>query len=216
MAFDTPGAEMNRTELATSRAGLAAPSSEIDLVELLAAAANGDERAWSALVSHFHGLLWATARGCGLSDADAADVTQTTWMRLAERLGSIAQPAALPGWLVTTTRREAIRVSARARRPLPAVLFSSVVLDQDQSPADLLVRAERQHELRAAFRHLGERCRLLLAMLTGDAPLSYEEISAEVDIPLGSIGPTRRRCLTKLAEQLEQRGASASSGRSGG
>ena len=74
--------------------------------------------AWSELVAQFHGLLWATARACGLSEADAADVTQTTWMRLAEHLGRITEPAALPGWLVSTTRREAI--SRLEARPTPA------------------------------------------------------------------------------------------------
>jgi RNA polymerase sigma factor (sigma-70 family) len=182
----------------------------IDVVALLRAATDGDDRAWSALVAHFHGLLWATARACGLSEADAADVTQTTWLRLAERLGQLDEPAALPGWLVTTTRREAIRVSKRSRRPLPALLFGNPALDQDQSPADLLVRAERQHELRLAFRHLGERCRVLLAMLTGDDRLSYEEISRVVGIPLGSIGPTRSRCLGKLARYLADRDQRAS------
>lgn len=195
---------MSRAEWTTAEAG-------IDVAALLRAATVGDDRAWSTLVVHFNGLLWATARACGLSEADAADVTQTTWLRLAEHLERITEPAALPGWLVTTTRREAIRVSNRTRRPLPALLFSSLAVEQDQSPADLLVRAERQHELRLAFRHLGERCRLLLAMLTGDARLSYEEIATEVDIPVGSIGPTRRRCLTKLAQHLADRDEPVSS-----
>lgn len=184
------------------------------VASLLEAAAEGDERAWSALVVHFHGLLWATARACGLSEPDAADVTQTTWLRLAEQLGKISEPAALPGWLVTTTRREAIRVSQRARRPVPAVLLGSLLLDDHHSAVDLLVRAERNQELRAAFRRLGERCRLLLAMLSADAQYSYEDISSQVEIPVGSIGPTRRRCLTKLAKLLEN--AEASSTAKGG
>ena len=175
---------------------------------LLEAAGEGDERAWSQLVARFHGLLWATARACGLSQADTADVTQTTWLRLAENLGKISEPAALPGWLVTTTRREAIRVSNRARRPLPAVLLGTTDLDDDHSAVELLVRAERNHELRVAFRHLGERCRLLLAMLSADAHYSYEEISGQVGIPIGSIGPTRRRCLTKLVQLLPDTGVS--------
>ncbi|MEP7113058.1 MAG: sigma-70 family RNA polymerase sigma factor [Ilumatobacteraceae bacterium] len=170
---------------------------------LLESAAEGDERAWSVLVAHFHGLLWATARACGLSEPDAADVTQTTWLRLAEQLGKITEPAALPGWLVTTTRREAIRVSQRARRPVPAVLLGPRYLDDDHSAVDLLLRAERQQELRVAFRRLGERCRLLLAMLSADARYSYEDISSQVEIPVGSIGPTRRRCLTKLVRLLD-------------
>jgi RNA polymerase sigma factor (sigma-70 family) len=184
------------------RPDLTVPDTAPQVAALLEAATNGDERAWSELVAQFHGLLWATARACGLSEADAADVTQTTWLRLAEHLGRITEPEALPGWLVTTTRREAIRVSNRARRPLPAVLFGAVDLDADQSAVDLLVRAERHQELRVAFRHLGERCRLLLAMLSADARYSYEEISSHAGIPVGSIGPTRRRCLTKLVALL--------------
>ncbi|MCU1500707.1 MAG: polymerase sigma factor [Ilumatobacteraceae bacterium] len=190
--------------------------SSTQLRALLESAAEGDERAWAELVGQFHGLLWATARACGLSEADAADVTQTTWLRLAEHLGKITEPAALPGWLVTTTRREAIRVSNRARRPLPAVLLGSLNFDDEHSAVDVLVRAERHHELRVAFRHLGERCRLLLAMLSADARFSYEEISSQVDIPVGSIGPTRRRCLTKLVRILGDRGLSASGERTMG
>jgi len=190
-----------------NRLGVTTTENAVQVATLLEAAADGDERAWSELVAQFHGLLWATARACGLSEADAADVTQTTWMRLAEHLGRITQPAALPGWLVSTTRREAISVSKRARRPHPAVLLGSLDLDDD-SAVDLLVRAERHQELRAAFRRLGERCRLLLAMLSADARYSYDEISSQVDIPMGSIGPTRRRCLTKLSQLLDQDGVS--------
>ena len=186
-----------------NRLGVTTTENGVQVATLLEAAADGDERAWSELVAQFHGLLWATARACGLSEADAADVTQTTWLRLAEQLGKITEPAALPGWLVTTTRREAIRVSQRARRPVPAVLLGSLHLDDDHSAVDLLVRAERNQELRAAFRRLGERCRLLLAMLSADAQYSYDDISSQVEIPVGSIGQTRRRCLTKLAKLLE-------------
>jgi RNA polymerase sigma factor (sigma-70 family) len=185
-----------------SRSDVRAADSAV-VATLLEAAAQGDERAWSELVVQFHGLLWATARACGLSEHDAADVTQTTWLRLAEQMGKISEPAALPGWLVTTTRREAIRVSQRARRPVPAVLLGSLQLDDDHSAVDLLVRAERHQELRVAFRRLGERCRLLLAMLSSDPRYSYEDVSSQVEIPVGSIGPTRRRCLTKLAKLME-------------
>jgi RNA polymerase sigma factor (sigma-70 family) len=192
------------------RADVTSAESAMQVASLLEAAADGDERAWSELVAQFHGLLWATARACGLSEDDAADVTQTTWLRLAEHLGRITEPAALPGWLVTTTRREAIRVSNRARRPLPAILLGTLDLDDDHSAVELLVRAERHQELRAAFRHLGERCRLLLAMLSADARYSYEEISGQVGIPMGSIGPTRRRCLTKLVQLLPDGGVEES------
>lgn len=174
----------------------------VQIGSLLEAAAGGDERAWRDLVARFHQLLWATARACGLTEADAADVTQTTWMRLAEQLGRITEPEALPGWLVTTTRREAIRVATRARRPLPSALLGTLDLDDEHSALDRMVKAERRQELRAAFRRLGERCRVLLAMLSADDHVSYEDISSQVEIPVGSIGPTRRRCLTKLARLL--------------
>lgn len=188
---------------------------ETPVASLLDAAADGDEQAWSALVARFHRLLWATARATGLSEADAADVTQTTWLRLAEQLGRITEPAALPGWLVTTTRREAIRVSQRSRRPLPSVLLGRVDVDDDYSAVDRLVRAERHDELRAAFRRLGERCRILLAMLSADDRHSYEDISAQLEMPVGSIGPTRRRCLTKLAGLLDAGGEKVAGGARG-
>ena len=182
---------------------------------LLAAAAEGDEAAWRELVDRFNRLLWATARGCGLMEADAADVTQTTWMRLAEQLGHITTPEALPGWLVTTARREAVRVAQRSRRPLPPPLLAGVDLDDQPSAIDQLVKAERREDLRHAFRRLGERCRLLLALLSADAPCSYEDISDQAGIPVGSIGPTRRRCLTKLATLLESERPSATQQRAG-
>jgi RNA polymerase sigma factor (sigma-70 family) len=169
---------------------------------LLAAAASGDELAWRDLIARFHRLVWSTARACGLSEADAADVTQTTWMRLAEQLGRITEPEPLPGWLVTTTRREAARVARRERRPLPSALLGTLDIDDEHTALERLVRAERRAELRVAFRRLGERCRVLLALMSADGPVSYADISLQVEIPVGSIGPTRRRCLTKLARLL--------------
>ena len=149
-----------------NRLGVTTTESAMQVATLLQAAADGDERAWSELVAQFHGLLWATARACGLSEADAADVTQTTWMRLAEHLGRITQPAALPGWLVSTTRREAISVSKRARRPPPAVLLGSLVSTTTTAPSTAL-RAERHRELRGVPPP-GEQCRLMLAMLSAE------------------------------------------------
>jgi RNA polymerase sigma factor (sigma-70 family) len=183
----------------------ATESVRIGLAPVVDAALHGNEQAWREIVDRFERLVWATARSCGLNEADAADVTQTTWLRLAEQLGRISAPEALPGWLVTTTRREAARVAKRSRRPLPAQLMANVDLTADPPPADVVVAAERRSEVRAAFEHLGERCRILLALLSADAPMSYEEISAQVDMPVGSIGPTRRRCLGKLARLLDHR-----------
>jgi RNA polymerase sigma factor (sigma-70 family) len=177
---------------------------DLGLTSLVEAATAGDELAWRQIVERFERLVWATARSCGLIEADAADVAQTTWLRLAENLARISTPDALPGWLVTTTRREAARVSRRSRRPIPARLVVDLDLRNSEPPTDVVVDAERRHEVRTAFEHLGERCRVLLALLSADAPLSYEQISAQVEMPVGSIGPTRRRCLGKLARLLHR------------
>lgn len=175
---------------------------ELRIGQLVDAAAQGDEGAWRQLVTRFQGLVWATARACGLAEADAADVTQTTWMRLAEQLGRIDTAEALPGWLVTTTRREAVKVAKRAKRPLPPRLLTGVDFDTGPSPAELVVAAERRDQVRTAFEQLGGRCRLLLALLSADVPFSYREIATQADIPVSHIGPTRRRCLGKLANLL--------------
>ena len=175
---------------------------DIEIVTLMQAAAAGDEHAWRRIVDRYHRLIWATARACGLAEADAADVCQTTWLRLAENLDRITEPAALPGWLVTTTRREAVRVSKLTRRPVPPRLVGGLDLGDD-SAFEHIERAERRRDVRTAFRRLGERCRVLLALLTADEACSYDEISRQVGIPVGSIGPTRRRCLTKLATLMD-------------
>ncbi|HZG95557.1 MAG TPA: sigma-70 family RNA polymerase sigma factor, partial [Mycobacteriales bacterium] len=80
------------------------------LTELVRAAADGDQRAWNALVDRFSRLVWAVARQHRLSEADAGDVAQATWLRLVENLASLREPEAVGGWLATTARREALRV----------------------------------------------------------------------------------------------------------
>jgi RNA polymerase sigma factor (sigma-70 family) len=170
---------------------------------LLARAAQGDQRAWNALVDEHSRLLWSVARSFRLDAADANDVVQTTWLRLLEHLDRIEDPSRLVGWLVTTARREAMRVLRRSGRERPVV--EDTVLDRpdDGPPVDSrLLQDERNRALWDAFSRLNEKCRQLLRVAVTH-PQAYDEISEALGMPIGSIGPTRRRCLTQLRALLE-------------
>lgn len=171
--------------------------------ELVAAAAGGDEAAWVELVRRYTPLVRSVIWQFRLSTADAADVNQTVWLRVVEQLPRLRESAALPGWIVTTTRNECLRVIRLGRRttsfdPLDtASIADTRDLDQ-QSVDDALLRAERNQVLRDALAELEPRCQQLIGMLVGDPPASHKEISEKLDIAPGSIGPTRGRCLRKL------------------
>jgi RNA polymerase sigma factor (sigma-70 family) len=169
-----------------------------DLVTLVRSAAAGDQGAWNELVARFEGLVWATARAHRLSRADAADVAQTTWLRLVENLDRIREPERLGAWLATTARRECLRhIRLHAREPLTDEL--DLFESPDDQPLDLLLlTTERDTALWRAFARLSERCQQLLRMLVSSAEPSYEAIGAALDMPIGAIGPTRMRCLEKL------------------
>jgi RNA polymerase sigma factor (sigma-70 family) len=170
---------------------------------LLARAAQGDQRAWDELVDEHSRLLWSVARSFRLDAADANDVVQTTWLRLLEHLDRIEDPSRLIGWLVTTARREAMRVLRKSGRERPVV--EDTVLDRpdDGPPVDAaLLQDERNQALWEAFARLGEKCRQLLRVAVTH-PQAYDEISEALGMPIGSIGPTRRRCLTQLRALLE-------------
>ena len=170
---------------------------------LLARAAQGDQRAWDQLVDSHTRLLWAVARSFRLDAADANDVVQTTWLRLVEHLDRIEDPSRLVGWLVTTARREAMRVLRRSGRERPAIEESMLERADDSPPVDTaLLLDERNAALWRAYEQLGDKCRQLLRVAVYE-PQAYEEISAALGMPIGSIGPTRRRCLTQLKTLLE-------------
>ena len=166
--------------------------------DLVRAAAAGDQAAWSELVERFQGLVWATARSFRLSRADAADVAQTTWLRLVENLDRIREPDRLGAWLATTARREAfrhLRLHGRELTSDEADLFEAPVDD----PLEVaLLTEERDTALWRAFAQLSERCQTLLRLLVSEDEPSYEAIGAALDMPIGAIGPTRMRCLDKL------------------
>lgn len=170
-------------------------------------AATGDERAWREIVEEFDGMLWAIARGHRLCHADEADVVQTTWLRLAENIDRLREPARLAGWLATTARRECLRTLSASRRELVDT-GTIEVADDETLPIDgHLIRAERDAALRSALRQLPARDQALLGMLAADSPPSYEEIGTALRMPIGSIGPTRGRALQRLRCELQRRDA---------
>lgn len=178
------------------------------LDELVRSARAGRVEAWNAIVDRFAGLVWAIARRHRLSDADAADVSQTTWLRLVEHLDRIEDPDRIGGWLATTARRESLRVLRLADRQIPAAQddFVDVVAVNEVAVDAALLNEERDRELWELVAGLPVRCQLLLEMLTNDALLSYVEIGDALSMPTGSIGPTRARCLEHLRRLAASRG----------
>ncbi len=175
----------------------------MSLQQLLQAASAGDQAAWGALVDRFEGLVWSTTRAHRLSRADAADVVQTTWLRLIENLGRIQDPERLGAWLATTARRECLRHIRLHGRELP-VEDDDVFEAPSEEPVEArMIARERDDTLRRAFAKVSERCQTLLRLLSAPEPPSYEEISGALAMPIGAIGPTRARCLDKLRRILE-------------
>jgi RNA polymerase sigma factor (sigma-70 family) len=171
------------------------------VTELVTSARNGDKQAWDALVERYAPLIWSVCRRHRLDGADADDVGQSVWLQLVAHLGKIRDPAALPGWLATTTRRECLRVLRVARGPHAAgypLDAATIPDDQAQMVEQLLLAAERDAAFREAFLHLPPCCQRLIAQLIQDPPVPYAEISTTLDIPVSSIGPIRGRCLDRL------------------
>lgn len=168
------------------------------VVGLVARARDGDQMAWDQIVERYAPLVWSMCQRYRLSRADADDVGACVWLRLVERLDTIREPAALPGWLATTTRRECLRVLRAKDRELPVEDHQLMVDDANPAPDDWLLAQERQIALRTAFAELSQRCRRLLELLFSEPSTPYDEISSILGIPVGTIGPTRQRCLGKL------------------
>jgi RNA polymerase sigma factor (sigma-70 family) len=166
---------------------------------LVVAAAEGNDEAWGLLVDRFAGLIWAIARSHGLSTSDAADVSQSTWLRFAEHAQRIRQPERVAGWLATTARNESVRLLRRGRRDVPMAALSEDRLCDDATELDTrLLEEERDKSLVRAFDALPSRCKTLLRVLTAVPAPSYAEASVVLEMPVGSIGPTRARCLDHL------------------
>lgn len=172
---------------------------------LVQRAVAGDQRAWNELVEEFGGLVWATARAYRLSHADAAEVSQITWLRLVENLDRLHDPARVGAWLATTARHECIRQLRRTSRVIPSADLPERV-SESATPDEALLADERDRELWSAMERLPARDRKLLRMLIADPTPSYAEISAALQMPIGSIGPTRARALERLRRQMDKLG----------
>ena len=174
-----------------------------DVVLLVNAAQQGDEAAWGEIVDRYTPLVVSVVLRYRLSPAELQDVAQTVWLRLIEHLGDLREPRALPMWLITTAKREALRsakASSRVRLTDPQDDdWSARFVIEDDQDADL-VRDERQAALLEGFATLSPRQRELLMILSEDPPVPYAEISRRTGIPVGAIGPTRARAVARLRQ----------------
>ena len=169
-----------------------------ELPDLVAAARDGSEPAWNEIVDRFAGLVWHVIRGFRLTDATAEDVYQTTWLRLAEHLDRIRQPESVGAWLARTAKNECLRSVRKAQREHPRDDLELDLVEPASGIGDAIEDATRDDILWEAFSRLSEPCQRLLRLLMTDPPLPYELISEQLCIAVGSIGPTRGRCLAKL------------------
>jgi len=183
-----------------------------DVGVLVRSAASGDKTAWTALVKHFSGLVWSIARAHRLGSADAEEVFQITWLRLIENVSRLKDPERVGAWLATTARNESVKVIRLGART--TITDSPYVLDRasdEESPENVVLESEegsarmrRTRQLWSAFHQLPGRCQQLLRMLIASPPPSYADIAALLEIAIGSIGPTRGRCLQQLRALLAE------------
>jgi RNA polymerase sigma factor (sigma-70 family) len=192
---------VNESRPASARVSQAERAARLDA--LVTGARRGREDALGEIVTEFSPLLWHVARAAGLSSGDAQDVVQTVWMRLLEHLDDIRVPATLPGWLVVTTRREAWRVHAAGRRQVP-VDHESFADRPDVQPGleEQVVLDDQRRALWTAIQQLSPRCQELLRIVAFAPRPDYAAVAARLGMQVGSIGPTRGRCLAKLRAQL--------------
>jgi RNA polymerase sigma factor (sigma-70 family) len=168
--------------------------------EIARAAAAGDEEAWRALIERFDAMLRCVVRGYRLDQADADDVVQTTWIRAYDHLHRLDEPAAIGGWLAITARREALRTLQRGVREVIAEDPQPAEHPEDGTPETETIERERRAAVRAAVGRLPGRQRMLLSTFLRRPAASYDEISVALDMPIGSIGPTRERALCRLRD----------------
>ena len=168
---------------------------------LITRAAEGDQSAWDEIVERYAPLVWSICRRYRLDRADADDVAQNVWLRLVEQLSALREPAALPGWLATTTQRECLRVlrvNSQADRRNERLADEMMTAAQSVEIEEEIIAAEWNRVLSLAFDELLPPCRQLLSMLMQEPPVPYAEISRRLGIPVGGIGPSRARCLAKM------------------
>ena len=180
---------------------------------LVARCLQGEAAAWTLLVQRYQRLVYAVVRRMGLDEHTAADVFQTVFARLIEHLPRLTQPERLQAWIVTTTKREGLRVREKARRTVsltqedddPGVPLQDSLADDAPIAEDALDDLQQLHLLRLGVEQLDERCRNLLTLVFRDEEehLPYDEVARRLGLPTGSVGPTRARCLDKLRRLVE-------------
>jgi RNA polymerase sigma factor (sigma-70 family) len=169
------------------------------IASLMNAARAGSDDALGQIVTELSPLLWQVARGSGLSRGDAEDVLQTVWLRLLSHLDGIHNSMALTSWLVVTTKREAWRVRAAGRKLLPADQDWLITLPDPEPGCEERVLIDDQRSmLWTAMGQLSPRCQELLRTVAFVPRPDYAAVAAALGMPLGSVGPTRGRCLAKL------------------
>jgi RNA polymerase sigma factor (sigma-70 family) len=176
-----------------------------DITWLVRRAAEGDLRAWERLVDQYARLIWAITGDFKLAHSDAGDVAQTTWLRLIEHIDRIEHPDRVGSWLAATARNECLRSIAARKRVVLAnddEVLTSVAASAPELDERILAD-ERVQTVRDALSQLPRRSQRLLELLMADPPVSYADISNELDLPVGSIGPTRGRCLARLRVLLQ-------------
>jgi RNA polymerase sigma factor (sigma-70 family) len=186
------------------------PAPDDPLPGMVWAAANGDAHAWAQLVDRFAGLVWSICWSYRLNSEDAADVGQLTWLHLLEHLDRIRDPQRLAGWIATTCRREC-QAMLRKSRPLVSTEQEQIerLLGGGGAADEPSLTAAEHAALWQAFQLLGEWCQRVLRALVIDAedgPPSYQAVAATLQVPIGSLGPTRARCLRQLRKLLDNGG----------
>lgn len=166
---------------------------------LVTRAMKGDHGAWDEIVERYAPLVWSICRRYRLDCPDINDVAQYVWLRLVERLAAFREPAALPGWLATTTQRECLRALGKNqfKHREERLGLDITAAEQSATIEEEIIAAEWNSAMRTAFAQLPLPCRELLSLLTQVPPLPYAEISKRLEIPVGAIGSHRARCLAR-------------------
>ncbi len=182
---------------------LAARRGERDTATLVEAASAGEPQAWRELIDRYAVLIRSVCRSHRLCDADAEDVAQLTWLRAVEHIGRLHDPDRFGAWVGTTARHECLRVLQGRKRVVPTAdevrnpMFAAFV-DEDE----IELAAERRAAVRQALTVLPGKQRALLTLLHSEREPSYDAISAQLGMPIGSIGPTRGRALERLRKEI--------------
>ena len=192
--------------MGASERAVAPHASASELVALVGRARSNDQVAWEELVDRLGGLVWSVTRSFEMNVDDAVDVGQTVWLRLAEKLDDIRDPARIGAWLMVTARNECQRLSNSKQlnqRVGTAAERARLVDEEFQNrPDERFLAKQRERALTEAIEELTEPCRTLIRLCLVDPPLQYDELAVLMDVPPGTIGPRRRRCLRRLEHSL--------------